>query len=1159
MVSITAEPLPPVLYFTVDGGGTYTFGPVTGIQNEDIVSYNGSEFEMVFDGSDVGFHGSVNGIHMLDETTILFTSRAATAIPDVGSIDDADIGQVNATTLGDTTAGTFELYFDGSDVELDTSDNTERIDALAVLDDNRILISTHGNPTVSGASDVRDEDVLVFTPTSLGNDTAGTWAMYFDSSDVEITASDEGINGIHVIDDTIYLTTRVAMAIPGLSAADEDIVTCDLQSEGDTTACGFDTNLYFEGSPLGLGANNLAGISLLVPPTQQDQAITGLTLTDDDPKNVGQATNFTAAIIAGSNVVYSWNFGDGSPVITQGPISSHTYTAANDYTVTVTATNGINSLSDSTIVTIEDVPQPPPANELVGNWSLDEASGNRADASNSNNALVDNNNVGSISGQFGLAADFERDNNEYLSISDANQTGLNITGDLTLAGWIRIESTPNDAYSVILSKYDYGSNNRAYRFALNSDRELSFIVSPDGAYSSAYNLIGNTALSINRWYHVAAVFDADQQTSTVYLDGQVDGTTNVGHTQIFGLSTAPFILGADLDGGTVGQHFDGRLDEWKVYAKALTGTEIEALAEPPQVVAGSCNPTFGSGGFAPGIYETTVAGTDAVVVVGDNYDPANPTYLTFHLHGDGAGINPDNGVLSSFQNNSNAVTDFVKDNNLIFVAPEAPNDDNIWWKNFASGNESEHINKFADVLDEMFANYNVCRDIVFGSSGSGGGVFWAGQFFPDKGDEYPAHTVLSCGSSVANTPDETKVDALGQDQTTVARSSFFHYYGALDTLVPPSTIEGNIAMYQDAGFTVDSVRLANGGHCNEWSGQGLPTQTQRIVEKWGEYLTTFGTPTVNPTPTASFSSSSPDELGQVTSFTNTSTGSGLTYQWDFGDGSPIVTDANPTHTYSAAGSYTVILTVTNSDGSDTFNRSVIIIESAIDYSDFTNTGAFTFNGDAAPATNGGLNVLRVTPSLASQEGSVFLSTPINFSANTSFETQFSYRIHANHAGQKADGFYFVLQNDPAGATALGAGGASMGYQGSTVTPVTDPIVNSVGVGLKTWESNAILLAADDGSTVSQVDWTTASSTIGNDNIQYVWIDYDGSTDLLEIYLADSNIKPATPNLATTIDIHQRVGSQAYLGFTAGTGVGYSYHDIHSWQFTSDTTSTTAPD
>lgn len=68
-------------------------------------------------------------------------------------------------------------------------------------------------------------------------------------------------------------------------------------------------------------------------------------------------------------------------------------------------------------------------------------------------------------------------------------------------------------------------------------------------------------------------------------------------------------------------------------------------------------------------------------------------------------------------------------------------------------------------------------------------------------------------------------------------------------------------------------------------------------------------------PVASFNSSSPDQLGETTSFLNTSDDGGensanITYTWDFGD-SHNSSEVHPLHTYEAEGEYVVSLTVVN--------------------------------------------------------------------------------------------------------------------------------------------------------------------------------------------------------------------------------------------------------
>ncbi len=78
--------------------------------------------------------------------------------------------------------------------------------------------------------------------------------------------------------------------------------------------------------------------------------------------------------------------------------------------------------------------------------------------------------------------------------------------------------------------------------------------------------------------------------------------------------------------------------------------------------------------------------------------------------------------------------------------------------------------------------------------------------------------------------------------------------------------------------------------------------------------------TVNSTPNAGFSSTS---NGFVATFTNSSTNAS-TYSWNFGDGNTS-TLTNPVHTYTADGTYTVVLTATNACGTTTSTKTVVIV------------------------------------------------------------------------------------------------------------------------------------------------------------------------------------------------------------------------------------------
>ncbi len=264
---------PLLLSFT----SSQTIGGVTS-DDEDILSFDGHNWLMVFDGSDVGLSNTdLFAFSILDDDTILMSFRNAFTVNGILATPQ-DVLRFDASSLGDLTAGTFSMYFDGGDVGFNA--DVESIDALALLPDGRLLISTIGNPSVPGPNTGRNEDVLAFTPTSLGAVTSGTWSMYFDGSDVGLGEwSGEDIDALDVADGNVYLSTVGDFSVDAVLGADEDVFVCTATSLGDLTACNYLPALYFDGSTWGLAANDVDGFHFVsLPPPDVVPTVPAITL-----------------------------------------------------------------------------------------------------------------------------------------------------------------------------------------------------------------------------------------------------------------------------------------------------------------------------------------------------------------------------------------------------------------------------------------------------------------------------------------------------------------------------------------------------------------------------------------------------------------------------------------------------------------------------------------------------------------------------------------------------------------------------------------------------------------------------------------------------------------------------------------------------------------
>ena len=211
---------------------------------------------------------------------------------------------------------------------------------------------------------------------------------------------------------------------------------------------------------------------------------------------------------------------------------------------------------------------------------------------------------------------------------------------------------------------------------------------------------------------------------------------------------------------------------------------------------------------------------------------------------------------------------------------------------------------------------------------------------------------------------------------------------------------------------------------------------------------------------------------------------------------------------------------------------------ALNYADFSDTSGLTLNGSAAQAGT----ALRLVPGVDSQAGSAFAYTALTLTPSTAFSTAFRFLVmpDANSALGVPDGFTFLLQAH--GPTALGEAGEGLGYVGlgqsvAVVFRGRDPAF----VGVIAGGTNPADLAQPFNPPGSaQVDEGSFYGQTG-----HAWIDYQPGS--LQVFLSADGNKPLTPLATASIDLAGTLGSQAYVGFSAGNGGAYGTQDVLSWQ------------
>ncbi|WP_430438324.1 DUF4347 domain-containing protein [Neorhodopirellula lusitana] len=217
------------------------------------------------------------------------------------------------------------------------------------------------------------------------------------------------------------------------------------------------------------------------------------------------------------------------------------------------------------------------------------------------------------------------------------------------------------------------------------------------------------------------------------------------------------------------------------------------------------------------------------------------------------------------------------------------------------------------------------------------------------------------------------------------------------------------------------------------------------------------------------------------------------------------------------------------------------------YANFSNVTGLDLNGDARQTGS----LLELTTTGANLAGSAFYETPIDLTGDGSFRSSFSFQTTGGTTG--ADGWTFTIQNDPRGTAALGGTGSLLGYEGITQSIAVE-FDTYAGAGDINNNHVSILAGAVDfnlRTAIPDFDLNSGSPV-------YAWVDYNGTSNVLAVYVSQTNSRPTEALLKTTVDLQSQVGNTGYVGFTAATGGAQNSHRIRNWELDLSTPPTDPP-
>ncbi|HZO85616.1 MAG TPA: LamG domain-containing protein, partial [Verrucomicrobiae bacterium] len=204
---------------------------------------------------------------------------------------------------------------------------------------------------------------------------------------------------------------------------------------------------------------------------------------------------------------------------------------------------------------------------LVGHWQFEEGTG-LTTADSSGNGITGT----LLSGPIWVPSPLGTNALEFDGINDGvdlgNPAALQITGAIMLTAWVYVDTISGAGRFIAKGG---ASGQRGWGLNVEANNTWAFQIAGNATTSISLNAPN---VIIGQWVHVAGVYDNTAPSMKMYLYGTLVGERTDIPTSQFASPVNAFI-GRRANG----TFFDGKLDEVRVFNRALSQAEIQALPE----------------------------------------------------------------------------------------------------------------------------------------------------------------------------------------------------------------------------------------------------------------------------------------------------------------------------------------------------------------------------------------------------------------------------------------------------------------------------------------------------------------------------------------------------------------------------------------------------